>query len=152
MSPININYVGYLITTDKTLMKVNDVYKWLSEESYWCKQIPFETFKASFDNSYCIGALICDRQIAYGRLVTDYATFGYLADVYVEEAHRGKGISKKMMQLLFGLNWVKGLRHLALATKDAHGLYKQVGFVPLQIPERYMQILRPNIYEQQSQQ
>jgi GNAT superfamily N-acetyltransferase len=147
---INVDYDGYLITTDKSLMNVQDIHKWLSTEAYWCPQIPFETVKTAFDNSYCIGAIKDGRQIAYGRLVTDHATFGYLADVYVEEEHRRKGISKQMMQLLFDLDWVKKLRHLALATRDAHELYKQIGFVPLKYPERYMQILRPDIYIQQN--
>ncbi len=108
LSPINIDYKGYTITTDKSRMKVDDIYKWLVEEAYWCKGIPYETFKTSFDNSYCIGALIDGRQVGYARLITDYATFGYLADVYVEEGHRGKDISKKMMQLLFDLDLDKG--------------------------------------------
>ncbi|MFI5196369.1 MAG: GNAT family N-acetyltransferase [Chitinophagales bacterium] len=149
LSAITMNYNGYIITTDKSLMKVNDVHKWLSEVAYWCLGIPFETFKTAFDNSFCIGALSGDRQIGYGRLVTDYATFAYLADVYVEEAHRGKGISKKMMQVLFDLDWVKGLRSIKLATRDAHELYKKFGFTPLKNPERYMQILRAGIYEDQ---
>ncbi len=142
MQPITIDYKGYTITTDKSLMKVHDVHKWLSEESYWCKGVPFTTFKASFDNSFCIGALNGDKQIAFARLITDYATFGYLADVYVEGTHRGKGISKKMMETLFGLDWVKGLKSIKLATKDAHGLYKQFGFTECKYPERIMEISR----------
>ena len=143
---IIMDYNGYVITTDKSLMKVHDIHKWLSEVGYWSPGIPYEIFKTGFDNSFCIGALSGDRQIGYGRLITDYATFGYLADVYVEEVHRGKGISKKMMQVLFDIDWVKGLRRITLATRDAHELYKKYGFAPLNNPERYMQIMRPDIY------
>lgn len=142
MQPIVIAYGDYIITTDKGLMKVNDVHKWLSEESYWCKGIPFDNFKIAFDNSYCIGALIDNKQIAFARLVTDYATFAYLADVYVEEKHRGKGISKKMMQVLFDLDWVKNIRSIKLATKDAHELYRQYGFTECKYPGRIMEIVR----------
>ena len=127
-------------------MKTDDIYKWLSQEAYWCKDIPYELFKTTFDNSFCIGAIIDGRQIAYARLITDQATFGYLADVFVTEEHRGKGISKKMMQVLFDLDWVKGLRRVMLATRDAHGLYKQFGFTECKSPERLMEISRPSIY------
>src|SRR5271156_981204 len=124
MQPIHYEYDGYLITTDKQLMKVEDIHKWLSEEAYWCKHIPLDIVKTAFEHSFCIGALIDGRQIAYGRLITDYATTGYLADVFVEEAHRGKGVSKKMMDVLFDLQWVKKLRAIKLATRDAHELYR----------------------------
>lgn len=147
MQPITTDYKGYTITTDKSLMNVPDIYNWLRHEAYWCKGIPFEIFKPTFDNSFCIGAITDGKQIAYARFVTDYATFAYLADVYVAEAHRGKGISKKMMQLLFDLDWVKGLRRIMLATRDAHGLYKQFGFTACKYPERIMEISRPAIYE-----
>ena len=146
MEPITIDYKGYTITTDKSLMNVHDVHKWLSERAYWCKDIPFETCKKAFDNSYCIGAVKDGRQVAYGRLVTDMATLGYLADVYVEESHRGQGISKKMMEILFGLDWVKGLRGIKLGTKDAQGLYRRYGFTECKYPERIMEITRPDIY------
>lgn len=146
MKPVNIDYNSYLITTDKGLMYPGDIHKWLSEVSYWAKHIPYDTFRMCFDNSFAIGAVKDGKQIAYARLVTDYATFAYLADVYVEDSHRGKGLSKKMMQELFDLDWVKGLRRVMLATLDAHGLYRQVGFKSPNFPDRIMEITRPNIY------
>lgn len=146
MQPITIDFKGYTITTDKTLMKPDDIHKWLSKKAYWCTNIPYDIFKTAFENSYCIGALINDKQIAYGRLVTDYASLGYLADVYVEEQHRGKGISKQMMQILFDLDWVKGMRGIKLGTRDAHGLYTQFGFNVCKHPENIMEISRPDIY------
>jgi N-acetylglutamate synthase-like GNAT family acetyltransferase len=146
MKPVNIEYEGYTITTDKALMQPSAIHKWLTEESYWAKHVPFEIVKASFDNSYCIGILKDNKQIGYGRLITDYATFAYLADVYVEAAHRGNGLSKKMMETLMEQDWVKGMRKILLATLDAHGLYAQYGFTPMPISERYMEISRPFIY------
>jgi GNAT superfamily N-acetyltransferase len=146
MQPITITYNGYTITTDKALMRVEDVHLWLSTEAYWCKRIPFDVVKTAFDNSYCIGILKDGRQVGYARFVTDYSVFAYLADVYVAEAHRGQGLSKKMMEILMGLDWVQKLRRISLATVDAHGLYEQFGFKQPAIPERLMEIIRPNIY------
>ncbi len=119
------------------------IHKWLSGSSYWAKGIPFEKVKTSFDHSFCIAALMNGEQIGYGRLITDYATFAYLADVYVLDGHRGKGISKQMMKLLFEQDWVKGLRRIMLATSDAHGLYLQIGFTSLGHPEKLMEIAHP---------
>ena len=143
---INENYNGYLITTVKELMYPDDPYHWLSTASYWCKYMPKDVFIRSFHNSFCIGAIIDGRQVAYARLVTDYATFAYLADVYVLDEHRGKGISKEMIRLIFDMDWVKGLRRIMLATKDAHDLYRKVGFKSSNFPDRIMEIARPNLY------
>lgn len=144
--PVNIEHKGYIITTDKAQLQPEAIHKWLSEESYWAKHVPFHIVKTSFDNSYCIGVLKNGEQVGYARFITDYATFAYLADVYVQEAHRGNGLSKKMMEVLMEQDWVKGLRKLMLATLDAHGLYTQYGFTPMAISERYMEISRPIIY------
>ncbi len=146
MDPLSVTYNGYLITTDKELMFPGDVHEWLSKVSYWAKHIPYETFMRSFNNSFCIGAILEGKQVAYGRLITDYATYAYLADVYVLDEHRGKGISKIMMKELFDLEWVKGLRRIMLATKDAHDLYRKVGFKGSNFPDRLMEITRPDIY------
>lgn len=143
MQPVTIHYQGYIITTDKALMNMHEVHKWLSEESYWVPGITLDKVKTAFNNSYCIAAIINDQQIAYGRLVTDYALFAYLADVYVMEEHRGKGIGKEMMKVLFEQDWVKQLRGVMLATKDAHTLYSQFGFTGIPDPDRYMK-LSPN--------
>jgi GNAT superfamily N-acetyltransferase len=148
MDTVTVSFKDYIITTAKDRMVVADVYRWLSEESYWCKGVPYDIFKASFDNSFCIGVIKEGRQIGFARLITDYATFGYLADVYIEEAHRGLGLSKKMMEVLFGLDWVKGLRGVKLQTSDAHDLYRQYGFTECRFPERIMELSRPNIYSQ----
>jgi GNAT superfamily N-acetyltransferase len=148
MTPITITYKGYQITTDKSLLRVEDVHEWLSTKSYWCEGVPFDVVKTTFDNSYCIGIVKDGRQVGYARFVTDYAVFAYLADVYVEEEHRGIGLSKKMMEILMDLDWVRGLRRVMLATKDAHDLYKQYGFDAPKIPERLMEIVRPAAYLQ----
>lgn len=141
------DFHGYTITTDKSLMKVADIHNWLSQEAYWCKDIPFDTVRAAFDNSFCIGAVAGGRQVAFARLVTDYATFGYLADVFVVQAHRGEGISKRMMEVLFGLPWVAGLRRIMLSTIHAHELYRKYGFTQCRYPDRLMEVLQsPDMY------
>lgn len=138
--PLNIEYKGYLITTDKQKMDIESIHKWLSEESYWVKGIPFETVKSGFDNSYCIGILKDGQQVGYGRLITDYTTIAYLADVYITAPHRGIGLSKKMMETLLGLDWVKKLRKVFLGTWDAHELYRQYGFKEIAEPARWMEL------------
>lgn len=146
IAPIHIQYNGYVITTDKSLMQVEAVHKWLSEKSYWVKDIPFDVVKTSFDNSYCIAILKDGMQVGYGRFITDFSTVAYLGDVYIEEEHRGQGLSKKMMEVLLGQEWVQKLRKVFLGTLDAHGLYKKYGFEPIAEPTRWMEISRPGIY------
>lgn len=140
----------YEITTDRSRLQVETVHQWLSTESYWAKGIPFDLVKTSFDNSFVIGILNNGKQVGYARMVTDYATFAYLADVYVEEPHRGKGLSKAMMNLIMGQDWVKKLRRIMLATLDAHALYAPFGFTEPTFPERYMEINRPNPYQSEA--
>ncbi|MBS1590186.1 MAG: GNAT family N-acetyltransferase [Bacteroidetes bacterium] len=146
MTPLEVVFKDYTITSDKTIMDIHQIHDWLSNHSYWSQNIPFETVKQAFDYSFCIGAMLQKQQIAFARLVTDYATFGYLADVFVIESHRGKGIGKIMLSQLLNQLWVKRLRRIMLATLDAHDLYKMHGFLHTAFPERFMEINRPNIY------
>lgn len=149
MKMVTQQHGNYLITTDRSQLQPDVIHNWLSTESYWAKGIPYPLFKASFDHSFVIGALYERQQIGYARLITDYATFAYLADVYVAADHRGKGLSKAMMDIIMGLDWVIGLRRIMLATLDAHGLYELYGFDQPKFPARLMEITRPNIYEGQ---
>lgn len=146
---INIQHGEYFISTDKSLMQPEAIHKWLSEKSYWVQNIPLEVVKKAFDNSFCIAVLKDGVQVGYARFVTDYATVAWLGDVYIEEEHRGKGLSKKMMEVLTGIDWVQKLRKLFLGTLDAHGLYAQYGFEPVSEPERWMELTRADIYKQQ---
>lgn len=148
MEQLTITYKDYIVTTDKALMNVDDIHQWLSEEAYWSKGIPYDTVKTLFENSYCIGVMKGERQVGFARLVTDYSTFAYLADVYVVDAHRGQGLSKIMMDMLFGMKWVKNLRRVMLSTIYAHELYKKYGFTVCKYPERLMEILQsPDMYQ-----
>lgn len=147
MQPISVQHGEYLFTTDKALLHPEQVHKWLTESSYWSEGIPYEIVKGAFDNSFTIGILHKDEQVGYARLITDYTTFAYLADVYVLEAHRGKGLSKLMMQMIFDQPWVKQLRRVMLATRDAHTLYAQYGFTAIGNPDKLMELLQSNVYK-----
>lgn len=144
--PIDIWFDGYHITSDKTLLHIDQVHQWLSTYSYWAKDIPCSIVETSFYNSFTIGILKGDEQVGYARVITDYAVFGYLADVFVKEEHRGRGLSKQMLQAILGQSWVQQCRKLMLATKDAHGLYRQYGFTDLETPGRIMELAHQQDY------
>lgn len=152
MQHVTTTYNDYIVTTDKALMNLDDIHHWLSVEAYWSKEIPYETVKTSFEYSYCIGVVKDGRQIGYARLVTDYSSFAYLADVYVLEEHRGRGLSTVMLDVLFGMEWVKSLRRIMLSTIYAHGLYQKYGFNSCRYPERLMEVLQsPDMYKKNTQ-
>jgi ribosomal protein S18 acetylase RimI-like enzyme len=146
------------ISTDKRKLDVATIHDYLSR-SYWAEGIPRSVVETSIENSLCFGLYEPEnaapstartdraKQIGFARLVTDGATFAYLADVFVLEEFRGRGLSKWLMQTIMTLPELAGLRRWNLATRDAHGLYRQFGFVPLAAPERYMERLDPDVYK-----
>lgn len=91
---INYSHLDYHFSSDKSLMQWEAIHDWLSQQSYWVKNIPFDKVKSAGEHSFCIGIFYHEKQIGYARIVTDYYTFGYLADVYIMEEHRKKGLSK----------------------------------------------------------
>jgi GNAT superfamily N-acetyltransferase len=147
MKQIDHTFFEYHFSSDKSLMQWNAIHDWLSTQSYWSKNIPFETVKSAGENSFCIGVFYQDVQVGYARIITDFSTFGYLADVYIVQAHRKKGLSKQLMECIMQLDWIHGLRKFMLATQDAHELYKKYGFVPPVNPNRLMEISKPEIYK-----
>ena len=115
--------------------------------SYWAKNIPFETFERSLENSLCFGVFTeLNEQVAFARMITDYATAAYLADVFVVEGHRSRGIGKWLMQQIVEHPKLQGLRRITLATRDAHGFYQQFGFTSLNKPEIFMELWNPDVY------
>lgn len=132
------------------MMDVSAIHHWLSTESYWAKGIPFETVRTAFEHSYAAGVLLDGRQLAYARFVTDYATFAYLADVFVIREYRGRGLSKSLIRFMLDADWITGLRKISLATLDAHDLYRQFGFTPVALPERLMERAGTKSYTAQS--
>jgi N-acetylglutamate synthase-like GNAT family acetyltransferase len=134
---------GYLISTDKSLLNFDVIYNYLDKESYWSQGIPIEKLKSAIANSMCFGVYHHNNQIGFARVITDNATFGYLADVFILPGFRKLGLSKWLMQTIMNHPDLQGLRRWSLATADAQGLYSQFGFEAITHPERWMQIFTP---------
>ncbi len=133
----------FVISTDKSKLNVAYIHNYLSNKSYWAKNISLAIVQKSIDGSFCFGLYkteknIVSEQIGFARVVTDHATFAYLADVFVDEKYRGIGLAKFMMEVIMQHPDLQGLRRWMLATKDAHDLYTRFGFLPLDKPERIM--------------
>ena len=118
---------AYLVTTDKGRLDLALVHGFL-KTSYWAAGMPAEVVRRSVDNSLTFGLFRDDEQVGFARVVTDYATFAYLADVFVLEPYRGQGLGKWMMEAVFSHPELQGLRRWMLATRDAHELYRKYGF------------------------
>jgi GNAT superfamily N-acetyltransferase len=131
---------GFLLSTNKEKLQVDYIHHFLSEECYWTKNIPIEIVKKSIDGSLCFGIYHNEKQIGFARIITDYATFAYLADVFVDLNFRNKGLSKALMGFIKEQDCIKGVRRFMLATLDAHALYQQFGFNALKEPMRFMEI------------
>ncbi len=132
------------ISTDKSLLDTGVIFNFLST-SYWAKGRSLEVIRKSIRNSLCFGVYLNRKQIGFARVVTDYATFAYIADVFILEDHRGKGFSKQLMAVIIGYPELKNIRRWMLATKDAHNLYNKFGFLQLKNPERFMEIVNPPV-------
>jgi len=141
---INFKKGNYLISADNSLLDIKVIHGYLST-SYWAKNRPLKTTKKAIHNSVCFGLYLNKTQIGFARVVTDKATFAYLADVFVLEEYRGKGLSKWMMKVILGYGELKDLRRWFLATKDAHGLYEKFGFHSLKEPEKIMEMFRKDL-------
>jgi GNAT superfamily N-acetyltransferase len=137
---------GFVFSDDKNKIDAAAVHHYLSTQSYWAREIPLEIVLKSIANSVCFGIYKDTRQIGFARWITDGATFAYLADVYIEEEFRGQGLSKKLMTIMLFHEELQNLRRYMLATQDAHGLYSQFGFGPLESPENMMAIVIKNAY------
>ncbi|WP_180021046.1 GNAT family N-acetyltransferase [Acinetobacter sp. YH16044] len=134
------------ITDDKNEMDLDTVHRFL-RHTYWSKDIPKHVVKKAIENSLAVALLLDDELIGFGRAITDYATFAYLADIYVADEHRGKGYSKLIVSTLFEKCGSSDLRRMLLATADAHGLYRQFGFTDLAQPASFLEIHQANIYQ-----
>ena len=136
------------VDTDPARLDRAMIHRWLGEESYWARGIPRQVLDRALDHSLCFGAYLDGAQVGFARMVTDRATFAYLADVYVLEAHRGRGLSRRLVAALLDHPEMQGLRRLMLVTRDAQGLYEKFGFTALAHPARVMELHRPDIYRQ----
>ena len=135
---------NYLISTDKSKIDIDYVHGFLTQ-SYWSPGVPIQVVKKAMEGSLCFGIYDNDlqtlppgRQVGYARMITDKATFGWLADVFIDESYRGRGLGKWLVEMILAHPDLQGLRRILLATKDAHKLYEQCGFSPINNPERFM--------------
>ncbi len=137
----------FLISTSRERLNLDVVHGFLTN-CYWAKGISREIVARSIEHSLCFGVYDNARaQVGFARVVTDFATVAYLGDVFVLESHRGRGLSKWLMECIVQCPALQNLRRWVLLTRDAHGLYSQFGFTPVTAPERYMELHRPNVYE-----
>jgi len=155
METIYEEHEEYYITSDASQLDVNVIHRYLSEESYWAQGIPKQVVEISIANSLCFGLFVKEeqtsrsKQVGFARLITDKATFAFLADVFVLKEHRGKGLSKWLMRTIQSHPELQNLRRWLLTTKDAHGLYEQLGWKKLtdDYAGRFMIQHNPDVYK-----
>lgn len=135
-----------IIDTDKSRLDIALIHAFLSGESYWASGVPLEVVQRAIDHSLCFGVYEGKRQVGFARVVTDHATFAYLADVFIIDSHRGRGLSKKLMGAITTHPALQDLRRWMLVTRDAHTLYTQYGFRSLAAPDRVMERHDPDVY------
>jgi GNAT superfamily N-acetyltransferase len=137
---------GFVISTDTGLLDREAIHAFL-RRSYWAEGIPRDVLDRSIDHALCFGLYEGLRQIGFARVITDRATFAYLSDVYVLEEYRGRGLATWLMEVVLEHPDLQGLRRWMLATRDAHGLYRKVGFSDLAHPERIMEMVFSDRYD-----
>ena len=139
-------HADYTLSDDPARLDLDVILGFLSR-TYWCPGIPRATVARAIANSLCFGVYLGETQVGFARLVTDRATFAYLADVFVLEPHRGRGLSRALLELTLAHPEVQGLRRWLLATRDAHGLYRKFGFNDLANPALFLTRHDPDVYQ-----
>lgn len=137
---------GYSISTDKSRLDLDAIHAFLSTKAYWCLNIPRERVRKSIEHSRCYGVYHGEVQVGFARVISDLATIAYLGDVYILEAHRGRGLSKWLIGTIRNDPELQGLRRWILLTGDAHGLYRQFGWQELADSSRWMEIHDRHVY------
>jgi GNAT superfamily N-acetyltransferase len=136
----------YSLSTDKGRLDPGVIHGFLSS-SYWAEGIPLEVVRRCIEHSLCFGIYHQNEQVGFARVITDYSTFAYIADVFVVEPHRGKGLGKWLIESIMGHGELQGLRRWMLATRDAQGLYEQFGFSAVRDPLGLMELRDPDVYK-----
>jgi GNAT superfamily N-acetyltransferase len=134
------------ISADRNRFNLDLIHSFLAS-SYWAPGVPREVVARSLDNSLCFGVYDRGKQVGFARVITDRATFAYLADVFILGSHRGRGLSKRLMEAIMSHPELQDLRRWSLVTRDAHGLYERFGFRSLAAPERWMERHDANVYK-----
>jgi len=136
----------FCISTDKTKLDIDSIHEFLSTKAYWCLNIPKDKVQLAIQNSLCFGVYQNQKQIGFARIISDFSTIAYLGDVYILEEHRGKGLSKWLMETIMNYADLQGLRRWILLTGDAHGLYRQFGWTDIADPTKWMELHNKNVY------
>ena len=136
----------FRISTRRDELDIPLIHRFLAQQSYWARGIPLDVVQRSIDHSLCFGGFVGTSQVAFARVISDYATFANLMDVFVIPEHRGKGYGKTIVSAVISHPDLQGLRRFALATADAHSLYARFGFTPLAKPHLFMERHVPDIY------
>jgi GNAT superfamily N-acetyltransferase len=137
----------FVVSTDPALIDLNVVHGFLTE-CYWAKGIPRDVVARSIENSLCFGVYAEGKQVGFARVISDYATYAYIGDVFLIESLRGRGLGKWLIECVMRHPRLQGLRRWSLVTRDAHGLYSKLGFEPLKKPQNYMELHRPDVYQE----
>jgi GNAT superfamily N-acetyltransferase len=132
----------YMVSTDPSRLDLAWIHAYLTHESYWARGITQQIFNISVENSLCFGVYNQVEQVGFGRVISDFATFAYLADVFVAQKVQGRGLGKWLVRCMLAYPELQGLRRWMLATRDAHGLYEKFGFTPVEKPENLMEIMK----------
>jgi N-acetylglutamate synthase-like GNAT family acetyltransferase len=135
----------FVVSTDKERIELDIVHGFLTK-SYWAQGIPREVVARSIENSLCFGVYGDGKQVGFARVVSDYATYAYIGDVFVLESYRGHGLGKWLIECVMRHPWLQGLRRWSLVTGDAQDLYTKFGFTPLKAPEKYMEKHDSEVY------
>lgn len=138
---------GLRVSTDFDELDLPLIHRFLGEESYWARGIPYATLERALRHSLCFGGYVGSSQVAFARVVSDFATFANLQDVFVLPAHRGHGHGKALMEAIVAHPQLQGLRRFMLATRDAHALYARYGFAAPANPQSFMERYVPDIYQ-----
>jgi GNAT superfamily N-acetyltransferase len=137
---------NYIISTEKEKLNTDFIHSYLSR-SYWAEDIPKDVLIKGINNSLCFGVYNSDEQVGFARVISDHSTFAYLADVFIIEEERGKGLSKWLMECILKHEQLQELRNFCLLTRDAHTLYERFGFKNLEKPQNFMAIKKDNFYK-----
>jgi GNAT superfamily N-acetyltransferase len=149
MNALELQRGEFVVSTDPLRLDLDLIHSFLTH-SYWAEGIPRDVVARSVEHSLCFGVFHARRQVGFARIISDYATYAYLADVFIIEAYRGRGLAKFLMECIMRHPQLQDLRRWTLATRDAHGLYAQFGFTPLSRAENFMEFHNPHVYKNAS--
>ncbi len=148
---ITLTKDGFTLSTDPAQLDIDVIHNFLTN-SYWARGIPRDVVARSIENSLCFGVFAGVKQVGFARVISDFATYAYIGDVFILESHRGRGLSQWMMEAIMTHPKLQNLRRWTLLTRDAHGLYSKFGFTGVAQPDRYMELHNPDVYKRKLEQ